>query len=83
MYRLTFRQSEGVAGYRDRLVAQTDEMHLDASRRFVIERVMAVRGHVEVAAELAVDPGQQVQIESGGDALRVVVCRVQQAPDLS
>ncbi len=52
-------------------------MHLDAPERGVVERVVAEAAQVEIAAQLAVDAREQVQVERRGDAARVVVGRVQ------
>ena len=40
---------------------------------------MRERGHVEVAADLPVDSHEQVPVEGGGDAERIVVCEQQLA----
>ena len=54
-----------------------DEMHLDAPGHRVVEGVVAEPVQVEVAAELAVDARQQVQIERRSHALGVVIGGVQ------
>ena len=54
-----------------------DEMHLDAAGERVVERVVREAPQVEVAAELTVDAGQQVEIERRGHALCIVIGRVQ------
>ena len=49
------------------------EMHLDASALGIIERMVAEACEVEVAAELAIDAGQQIEVEPRGDAGGVVI----------
>src|SRR5262249_56409337 len=65
---------------RDHAVAQDDvlrrqafEVHLDAMLRAVVERLVAEAVEIEIGAELAVDAAQQVEIEGGGDAGRIVI----------
>src|SRR5262249_50327770 len=55
------------------LPAQARKMHLDAAQLAIVKSVMLERARVEVSAELAIDPDQQVAIELRGDPLRVVV----------
>ena len=58
-------------------------MHLDAAGVRVVVRAVLEGRDVEIAAELAVDAVQHVQVERGGHALRVVVRGVQHARGLS
>ena len=57
-------------------------MHLDAGLRLVPDSLVRVCGDVEVAAELAVDPQQQVAVERGGHPERVIVGEEQLAVGL-
>src|SRR5690606_35632148 len=50
-----------------RLLAQADEVGLDPALVLVPEGEVAKAGRVERAAELAVDPVEEVQVEPGGD----------------
>src|SRR5688500_9590827 len=45
------------------------EMHLDAPRIRVVVRAVLESRDIQVAAELAIDAREHVEIESGGDAL--------------
>src|SRR5690606_18600819 len=56
-----------------RLLAQADEVGLDPALVLVPEGEVAKAVRVERAAELAVDPVEEVQVEPGGDAGRVVI----------
>src|SRR3954471_15656628 len=60
-------------GQRHALRFQAREMHLDAACGRIEMRVVAERRGGEIGPEFAVDARQHVEIESGGDALRVVV----------
>src|ERR1700722_10163698 len=55
------------------LVGFADQMHLDAMAFAVEDRAVGKRRKVEIAGELAVDAGQQVEIETRGDAGGIVV----------
>jgi hypothetical protein len=68
---------------RTRCARAADEVHLDAAERLVVERAMAKRGEVEVAAELAVDARQEIEVERGGDAERIVVRRLEDVAALA
>ena len=48
-------------------------MHFDAAWRGVVARLVEERRGIEVRAELAVDAREQVSVERGGDAERIVV----------
>ena len=50
-----------------------DQMHLDALEFPVVDGAVLEARQIEVAAELAIDALQQVQIEAGRDALGVVI----------
>ena len=54
-------------------------MHLDAGLGLVPDRLVGECGDVEVAAELAVDPQQQVAVERGGHPERVIIGKEQLA----
>ena len=53
--------------------AKADEMHLDPVPLAVEERPVRETRQVEIGPELAVDPGEEVEIEPRSDAGRVVV----------
>lgn len=55
------------------LVLLAEQMHLDAVPLAIVDRAMAERGQVEIAAEFAVDPHQDVEVEAGGHAGRIVI----------
>src|SRR5207247_677533 len=56
----------------DRLVAARDEVHLDAALGGVPPRLVLEEAEVEVRTQVAVDPREQVEIEGGRDAGRIV-----------
>ena len=56
-----------------RLPARAPQVHLDAALARIVDRLVLEGAEVEGAGQLAVDAGQQVEVEGGGDALRVVV----------
>ena len=58
-------------------VARGDQMHLDPRQHVVPARLVAEGVERDVAVELAVDPLEQVEVELGGDAFRVVIGRDQ------
>ena len=68
-------ETDGLAGEPHRLVLATDEVHLDAAFIVIPNRAMGERRHVEVGASLTIQPHQDVAVERGGDAGRVVVGR--------
>src|SRR5262249_10152882 len=55
------------------LPLEARKVHLDPALLAVIASVMLERGEVEIGVKLAIDPRQQVQVEFGGDAFRIVV----------
>ena len=57
----------------NRLAAGADEMHLDATVLFHPGRAMHECIEVEIRAELVVEAREQVEIECGGNAGRIVV----------
>src|SRR5215204_820428 len=59
----------------DGLRARAFEVHLDAPLRLVVERDVAEVAQGEVGAQLAVDAREEVEVEGGRDAERVVVGR--------
>ena len=77
MDRFAAIEREAVVADVDRVRLARDEMHLDAPGHRVVEGVVAEPVQVEVAAELAVDARQQVQIERRSHALGVVIGGVQ------
>src|SRR5215218_1955994 len=50
-----------------------DQVHLDAMALAIVNRAVHEGGNVEIAAELAVDADQNVEIESRGNAGGVVI----------
>src|SRR5215213_4473164 len=50
-----------------------DQVHLDAMALAIVNRAVHEGGNVEIAAELAVDADQNVEIEPRGDAGGVVI----------
>ena len=57
------------AGHLHLLPLQAGKMHLDAVPLAVVEGVMLEAVELEIAAQLAVDAREQIEIELGGDAL--------------
>src|SRR5262249_52957326 len=55
------------------LPLEAGKMHLDPAVLAVIAGMVLERGEVEIGVKLAIDPRQQVQVEFGGDAFRIVV----------
>ncbi len=62
---------------RNGLFAHALDVNFDAAHLFVVEGTMLKRSQVEVAAELAIDSGQHVQIKRSRNAERIVVCSLQ------
>jgi hypothetical protein len=73
MDRLSDGERDLPAGDVGNLLPFADQMHLDAFAIAVVDRAMAEGIEVEVGIELAVDPGKQIEVESGGYSSRVVV----------
>src|SRR6266404_4308651 len=61
----------------DRLLTLADEMHLDPTFLFVVNGAVFPTRQIEVRAQLAIGPDEQVEIELGGDAGAVVIRRLQ------
>ena len=55
------------------LPLEAGKMHLDPAVVAVIAGMVLERGEVEIGVKLAIDPRQQVQVEFGGDAFRIIV----------
>src|SRR5882672_12483576 len=66
-------EADGATADPHPLPPETQQVHLDAAGRLVVERLVAERGEIEIGTELAVDARKQVEIEFGRDALPVVV----------
>lgn len=75
---LAFVEVKALAAQTHLLRTAADQVHLDALQRGLVVRGVLPRGQVEIGAELAVGARQQVQVEGGRHALRIVVGRVQQ-----
>ena len=56
-----------------RLLGEAHHIHLDPAGIRVPHRVMREAGKIEVAVKFAIDANQQIEIEGGGDALRIVI----------
>ena len=70
---LTGAEIETFAGHFHLLPLEAGEVHFDAVALTVVEGVMLEGFEVEGAAQFAIDAGQQIEIEFGGDAGLVVV----------
>ncbi len=53
------------------------QVHLDPAAGDVVERLVLERAQVEVRAQLAVEPRQEIEVESRGITLRIVVREVE------
>ena len=62
-----------VAADANALIGSADEVHLDPALVAVPDRLMIERCEVELAAEFVVDPLEEVLVEGGGHAERIVV----------
>src|SRR6476469_5368281 len=76
------RELERPADHPHSLAGATDEMHLDALELPVVDGTVLEARNVEVGAQLSIDPLEQVQVESCGDALGIVVRRLEPSPVL-
>src|ERR1700730_19105305 len=56
----------------DGLLDQAHQVHLDPAKFFVVKRMMLELVPPNPGTERAIDPGEQVEIESGGDTTRVI-----------
>src|ERR1700752_867259 len=61
------------------LLLAADQVHLDAMAIAVIDRAVNEAGEVEIAAELAIDALQHIEIEFCGDAGGIVIGVVERA----
>src|SRR5690606_28913561 len=61
------------AADRDALALAAHEMHLDAAAVLVEDGAVLEAVEIEIAAKLAVDAAQEVEVEGGGDAVGVVI----------
>ena len=57
----------------NRLVRLADQVHLDAAVALVVNRLVPPERKIEIRAELAIRPHEQIQIEFRGHAGAVVV----------
>ena len=72
-----FAESETLGRDRDRLRAQAQQLHFDATEILIVLRVMTKAVQVKIAAQLPIDARQDIHVERGGHARRVVIRRVQ------
>src|SRR4029453_2850478 len=70
---LAFGKREGAPENANGLPREADEIHFDAALGLVIDGVMSEAAKVEIAVELAVDPGEQIEVERRGHAPRIVI----------
>ena len=66
---------ETIAPQRDLLVGQADQVALTGAGRRIVRRKMLELPDVEISPQFAVDPFQQIEVESFCDASLVVVRR--------
>src|ERR1700686_2416339 len=59
----------------DILWPQGDQVHLDAPFCAIVANEMAESRKVKVGAQLAIDPCEEVEIETGGDAEWIIISR--------
>src|SRR4051794_30032529 len=67
------REAEGAPQDSGALRARADQVDLDAALVRIVAGAVAESGEVEVAAQLAIDAGEKVQVEGGGDPFFIVV----------
>src|SRR5262249_47453188 len=67
----------GLSSHPDLLSLEACQVHFNAMPFAVVERVMFERRKLKRATKFTVDPGQKIEIEVRGDALSVVVGRVE------
>ena len=65
---LAVGEAERAAGHAHALAGKAHEMHLDAARSLVVDRVMGEAVEIEIAAELAIDALEQIEVEGSGHA---------------
>src|SRR5262245_52196422 len=70
---LAIGKREGARENANGLPREADEIHLDAALGLVVDGVMREAAKVEIAIELAVDPGEQIEVERRGHAARIVI----------
>src|SRR5581483_11634610 len=61
--RLPGVEAKAVAPHAHALALERDEVHLDPAERRVVEGVVREALQVEPAAQLAVDPGEEIEVE--------------------
>src|SRR5436190_8076499 len=66
-------EREVMAEHADALRLAADQVHLDTMAVAVVDRAVDEAGEVKIAAELAVDALQHIEIEFCGDAGGVVI----------
>ena len=66
---LAASEGERAAEHMHALLGEAHEINLDTPGLSVPHRVMGEAGEIECALKLAIDAGQQIEIEGGGDAL--------------
>ena len=77
MYGVTGIEFKAMSVNPDRLLAFTDQVHLDPTPDIVIEGMVHEGLSVKITRQFVIDTLQQIQIERGGDAAGIVVGRVQ------
>src|SRR5688572_7998838 len=65
---LAAREAEIAPEHTHALVGEAHDIDLDAARILVVDRLVRETQQVEIAIELPVDAGKQVEIKGGGDA---------------
>ena len=73
MYRLARDEVDLEASRPDRMASLSPKVHLDAALRFVPDGQVGEILQAEFAAQLTIDTLQDVEIETGGDPVVVVV----------
>src|SRR5450759_1887427 len=66
-------ETQALAADAHELRGQAFEVHLDPALVFVVKSLVAKAPQLEIPAELAVDAREQIEVERGGHARRVVV----------
>ena len=79
---LPFGKAEFGSAHGNSLLLPAYQVHLNPAGLLVVESVVLELREVEPGLQLAVDASQQVQVELGGDALRVIVSPVEHLPIL-
>src|SRR5262249_47737445 len=72
-------ERELMAEHAHALRLAADQVHLDAMAVAVIDRAMHEAGEIEIAAKLAVDALQHIEIEARGDTSGIVIGIVERA----